>query len=107
MATLGVGRLAKEDTDTRKAVQVRTKGSVSVEAETSPPLPHQSFVGRWAGEGASRRKHNGRLRRLPHRGRLTAKNRRDLEALEWYFSTDGGLRVFVSKVIDLYRKRSN
>lgn len=76
-----------------------------MEAETPPPFPHRSFVGRWCGDGASRRKHNGRLRRLPHRGRLKAKNRRDLEALEWYFNTDGGLEAFVNKAITEYRKK--
>lgn len=73
-----------------------------METQTSSPFPHQSFVGRWAGDGASRRKHNGRLRRLPHRGRLKAKNKRDMRALDWYSNSRGGWEAFVKRFIKYY-----
>lgn len=46
-------------------------------------VPHHKFVGRWCGEGKSRRKHNGRLRRLPHMGQLRVKQRRDMDRMDW------------------------
>lgn len=62
-------------------------------------LPHPNFVGRWSGEGQTRRKHNGRLRRLPNRGMLKAKNLRDMRAMDWYFSTQDGFESLVTKFI--------
>lgn len=103
---MGVGRLAKKGINPAAAVPMRGEGNVSVETETAPTLPHRSFVGRWCGDGQvrgpARRKHNGRLRRLPHYGRLKAANKRDLRTLDWYFDTKGGWEAFVKRFIKYY-----
>ena len=73
-------------------------------------IPHKNFVGRMEGRGTvkgpARRKHNGRLRRLPHRGILKSKDTRAMRRMDWYFGTNDGWEVFVRKTIRATNERS-
>lgn len=79
-------------------------------------IPHHKFTRRMAGAVAfhgskrrdrSRRKHNGRLRPLPHMGRQRRHERHDMDYMDWLFGTKDGFGVLASRLIaDLDHRRA-
>jgi len=46
-------------------------------------IPHRKFVGRWCGDHASRRLHNGRLSKYPNRAARKQRNRHEMDRFDW------------------------